>query len=135
VVFSVHADSSGRPEAAWALIAEPARWHEWAPHVRGARGLGSPEVEAGRRGVVLLFGALPVPVSVLDTEPGRSWLWQVGPVRFRHAVEPTASGCMVSFTLWAPAPLEAALALSYGPVMSLVARRLARRAASQPEGR
>lgn len=40
------ATSDGPPQDAWALIARPARWHEWAPPIRGAHALGDPEIEA-----------------------------------------------------------------------------------------
>jgi hypothetical protein len=31
--------------ATWPLMARPGRWREWAPHIRGAWGLGDPEVQ------------------------------------------------------------------------------------------
>ena len=49
------------PETAWALLACPTRWKEWAPHVRGAWGLGWPQVREGAVGAVRLFGVVPVP--------------------------------------------------------------------------
>ena len=39
---------------AWSLVARPDRWHEWAPHVRGAWHLGDPEVQQGRVGAARL---------------------------------------------------------------------------------
>jgi hypothetical protein len=124
------ARSAARPQDAWALIARPARWHEWAPHVRGAWGLGSPEVELGARGAARLLGALPVPASVTAKRPGRSWTWRVGPVEMVHRVEPAPGGCVVAVDLAAPAALEAALRRSYGPLIALLVRHLARVAAS-----
>ena len=67
------ADSSAPPDAVWSLLSEPARWHEWAPHVRGAIGLGSSEVQAGRRGIVRLAGVVPVPARITAKRPGVSW--------------------------------------------------------------
>ena len=61
VVVTIERPSNAPPEDAWALLARPDRWHKWAPHVRGAWGLGDAEVEAGRRGFVRLLGAVPVP--------------------------------------------------------------------------
>ncbi|EFQ82577.1 hypothetical protein HMPREF0063_11786 [Aeromicrobium marinum DSM 15272] len=119
------ASSVAPAETLWALVARPDRWSTWAPHVRGAWGLGSPEVEAGRRGAVRLLGVLPVPARIDAVEPGRSWAWIVGPVHLVHAVEPAPGGCVVSMTLDAPAPVEAA----YGPVVALFTRRLAEVAA------
>ena len=116
------------PSEAWALIATPARWPEWAPHVGGAWGLGEPEVEHGRTGAARLFGLLPVPARITGKTPGRDWTWQVGPVRMRHWV---AAGA-VGIDLTAPGPLEPALAAGYGPVIRWSLRRLADRAEAQP---
>lgn len=102
-------------------MAQPARWSQWAPHVRGAWGLGSPEVEAGRRGAARLLGVLPVPARIDAVDPGRSWAWSVGPVHLVHTVEPTSAGCSVSMTIDAPGPLMAA----YAPVVALFTHRLA----------
>jgi hypothetical protein len=125
------ADSRAPAEAAWPLIAEPARWHEWAPHVRGAVGLGSPEVQQGRIGVVRLLGAVPVPAQIVHKRPGRSWAWRVGPAVLVHAVRPREhGGCRVSVTLQAPGPLEPLLVATYGPLVALLVRNLARVAAS-----
>lgn len=120
--------SAARPEAAWALMARPERWAEWAPHVRGAWGLGEPEVEPGRQGAVRIAGMLPVPARVIDKEPGRRWSWRVGPVTLHHRVEPAGDGCRVAVDLAAPWPLERGLAYTYGPVVAWTVGRLARRA-------
>ena len=128
VIYS--ARSAAPPEDAWALIARPGRWCEWAPHVRGAWGLGAPEVEEGARGAARLLGALPVPATVTAKRPGRSWTWRVGPVEMVHRVDPVPGGCVVAVDLAAPAALEAALRWSYGPLIALLVRRLARVAAS-----
>jgi hypothetical protein len=119
--------SSGPAEAAWALLSRPGEWHRWAPHVRGAWGLGDGEVRAGATGAARLLGALPVPVAIVAEEPGRSWTWRVcGVVEMDHRVEPRGDGCAVAIDLRAPAPLEAALAAAYGPVIALTLKRLAR---------
>jgi hypothetical protein len=49
-VLTYRATSGAPVESVWSLMARPERWREWAPHVRGAWGLGEPEVIAGRRG-------------------------------------------------------------------------------------
>lgn len=118
------ADSGASPEAAWALIARPSEWSQWAPHVRGAWGLGSPEVEAGRVGAARLLGFVPVPARVTSVDPGRSWSWHVGPLVLDHTVHPTPVGCRVSTTLHGPAVLTR----PYGVVVQLLMRRLAGRA-------
>ena len=97
--------------------------------MRGAWGLGSPEVRAGAGGAARLFGALPVPARIVAKRPGRSWTWRVGLVEMVHRVEPRAGGgCEVAVDLIAPAPLERAVAAAYGPVIAATLRRLARRA-------
>jgi hypothetical protein len=121
--------SSAPPSQAWKLIAEPARWHEWAPHVRGAWGLGAPEVQAGARGAVRLLGLMPVPAKIVDKQPGRSWTWRVGPVEMVHRVDRRRGGSSVAVDMSAPGPLEPALRAAYGPVVRAVLRRLARVAA------
>lgn len=123
-------DSTGTPAEAWSLMAEPRRWAEWAPHVRGAVGLGEPEVREGSLGAAKLLGVVPVPARIIGKEPGRSWTWRVGPMVLVHAVHPTPVGCRVSVTLQAPGPLEGLLAATYGPVVDLMVRNLARRAAA-----
>jgi hypothetical protein len=127
-VLRYYRESSADPAAAWALLARPDRWSEWAPHIRGAWGLGSPEVQPGRRGLVRVLGVVPVPVTVIAKRPGRSWTWQVGPARLKHAVEPLSSdrGCVISITIEAPRSVEATFALTYGPLVGLLVRNLAR---------
>lgn len=120
------AHTSADPSTAWSLLARPGRWSAWAPHVRGAWGLGDPEVRAGARGAARLLGIVPVPARVTDVDPGRSWTWVVGGVRMVHAVEP---GTTVVVELHASPPVEAILARTYGPVVALLVRRLARVAA------
>lgn len=127
MTLSYAAESSAPPDAAWRLISRPDQWHRWAPHMRGAVGMGRPEVDPGALGVALVAGLVPVPGRVIAKRRGRSWTWQVGPLRVDHAVAPAPGrGCRVVMELSAPWPLERALAVSYGPVVALVVRRLAR---------
>ncbi len=124
------ADSTAPPAVAWRMIASPARWPEWAPHVRGAWGLGAPEVREGARGAARLLGVVPVPARITDVQHGRSWTWRVAEtVTLVHRVTPRGDGCAVATELRAPAPLEAALAATYGPVIGWTMQRLASRAA------
>lgn len=128
-MLSYTATSDAPPEEAWALLARPARWHEWAPHIRGARALGEPEVEAGRSGSIRLFGTVAVPARIVAKDPGRSWTWQVGPVRSHHRVAPregSSAGSLVTVDLVAPRALEALLSVTYGPLTHVLVRNLAR---------
>lgn len=121
-------DTTADPAGVWDLIARPSDWHRWAPHVRGGVGLGEPEVEPGRHGFVRLLGVIPVPARITGKEPERRWTWRVGPIDFSHGVEPSARGALVRITIEAPAPLEQALAVTYGPAISLLLRSLRRTA-------
>lgn len=125
------ARSQAAPDAVWALLAELAHWSEWAPHARGAWGLGAREVRDGARGAVRLLGLVPVPASIISKREGREWTWRVpAGVRMVHRVEPYGTGSLITIELEAPGPLEPALALAYGPLVQLLVRRLARASAA-----
>lgn len=128
-MLTYSATASGSAPAAWGLLAEPARWHRWAPHILGAQELGDPEVEPGRRGVVRLAGGVPVPARIIAKKPGRSWKWQVGPMTMTHSVEPRPDGYRVSVAIEAPLAIEALLRVSYGPLITLLLHNLTRVAA------
>ena len=124
--------STGPPAEAWALLARPARWHQWSPHVRGAWGLGGADgvVRPGARGAARLLGIVPVPAVVTHVDAPRTWTWKVGPVEFGHEVRALRDGgCEVATALRAPRALEPVLAMTYGPVIALLMRNLARVAA------
>ncbi len=125
-MLSYTAPSAADPSVAWDLVARPDRWSEWAPHLRGAWGLGRPEVKRGAVGAARLLGVVPVPARIVDKRAGRMWAWRVGPAVLVHSVEPRRSGCEVAVDITAPAPVEALLRVSYGPVVALLVRRLAR---------
>ena len=124
------AHTTGTPRIAWRLLARPEHWPDWAPHLRGAWGLTDDEgwVRPGARGAARLLGVVPVPARIGAVEPERSWVWHVGPVTMDHRVEPDPEGpgCTVAVTMDAPAPVEAALRVSYGPAVALLVRNAAR---------
>lgn len=132
-MLSYEARSAGAPADAWALMARPARWKEWAPHIRGAWRLGDPEVQVGRRGLVRVLGAPLVPARITAKRAGRMWAWKVGPVELTHRVEPLGAeaGSLVAVDIDAPGPLESALAATYGPLVQILVNRLARRAGTR----
>ena len=80
---------SAPAEAAWRLLARPDDWATWAPHVRGAWGLGEPEVREGAVGAARLLGALPVPARIVAEAPGAVvdvagrawWRWSTASTR------------------------------------------------------
>jgi hypothetical protein len=133
-VLRYQAASTASPARAWSLLARPERWHEWAPHVRGARGLGDPEVRAGARGAAMLLGVLPVPARVTAKRDRRSWTWRVGPVEMDHRVQAHGQGSMVAIEIRAPGAVEAILRVNYGPVVAVLVRNLARAAEGRPAG-
>ena len=114
------------PERVWALIAQPKRWSEWSPHVRGAEGLGSPEVVAGMRGNVILRGGVRVSAEVTAVTPGESWSWQVGGLRIRHTVREEGAGSRIEQEVEGATRAWSLLAATYAPVVGLVSRNIAR---------
>jgi polyketide cyclase/dehydrase/lipid transport protein len=134
-VLTYEARTSAAAEAVWPLIAEPARWSAWAPHLRGAWGLGDPEVRPGAIGAVRLLGVVPVPARITAKDPGRSWDWHVGPASLRHRVAPDGDGAIVGVDILAPGPLEPVLGATYGPLVAALVRNLARVAERQARRR
>ncbi len=121
------ARSAADPATAWSLVAEPARWHEWSPHVRGAWGLGEPEVRRGARGAARLLGVVPIPARVVAVAEGRSWTWSVGIMELDHRVDPDGvGGSIVGVDLRAAPAVEAVLRVTYGPLVAVLVRNLAR---------
>ena len=124
-MLTYSARSDAAPERAWDLVARPDRWSQWAPHVRGAWGLGGDEVREGAMGAARLFGVLPVPARIVARSE-RAWTWRVGLVEMTHRVDPRIDGgSTVSIDLRAPGPLEAPIAAAYGPVIAYTLERLA----------
>ena len=121
------ARTDATPQTVWTLMACPTRWSEWAPHVRGAWGLGWRQVREGALGAAKLWGVAPVPAKVTRVDPGESWAWQVGLVTIDHRVEalPDDEGAVIAITMDAPGPLEGLLERTYGPIDERLIRRLA----------
>jgi len=127
----VEVSSDATPERAWELYSQPARWKEWAPHIRAPHGLGSPEVEPGASGHIRLVGLAPVWAEITSKRPGQSWTWRVGLVELTHTVEPrNGGGSVVGLAMRAPAPMELAIRLTYAPITKLLLKNLARKAAA-----
>lgn len=131
-MLTYEARTTATPELAWPYLARPALWSSWAPHLRGAWGLGDPEVEPGSVGAVRLLGVVPIPAKIVAKDPGRSWTWRVGPATLVHRVHADGAreaGAVVAVDITAPAPVEAALRVTYGPLVQVLVRNLARTAA------
>jgi len=94
--------------------------------VKAAEGLGSPEVEQGASGHVVLKGGIRIPAEVTQVEPGRSWTWQVGGIVVRHIVTPTADGCRLEMPVESSGAPWSVAATLYTPFVGLIARRIAR---------
>ena len=115
------------PERVWALLAQPDRWHQWSPHVRGAEGLGSPEVLAGAEGQVVLRGGLRIPARIVEVEPGESWSWHVAGLLIRHRVAPLPGGrSRLEQSVEGSAPAWSIAATLYAPLVGLIGRNLVR---------
>jgi hypothetical protein len=124
-MLEYRSSSKAPADAAWKLLARPSLWSEWAPHLSGAWGLGSPEVESGNRGAARVLFLLPVPARITGKESGRSWRWRVGPYEMEHRVEAKPKGCDIVLAVEAPGPLERVFALSYGLAIPALLERLA----------
>ena len=115
------------PDRVWGLISQPDRWSEWSPHVRGAEGLGSPEVVEGRQGSVVLRGGLRIAARITQVSPGESWSWQVAGLRVRHAVRPASGGgSRIEHAVEGSAPPWSLVAIAYAPIVGLIAQNIAR---------
>jgi uncharacterized protein YndB with AHSA1/START domain len=116
------------PDRVWSLIARPDRWHEWSPYVKGARGLGTPEVEQGAHGSVLVRGGVRVAATITSVVPGEAWTWRVMGLRLDHTVRAegaAASRIELRAEGAAGAPWSLA-ALAYTPALALIVRNIAR---------
>lgn len=110
----------------WALIARPSEWHRWSPHVRGAEGLGEPEVEAGANGKVVLRGGVKVGAEVTAVEPGRSWSWRAMGMEIHHSVaEISERRTRLEMAVEAQGALSP-VAAAYSQAVGLIMRNIAR---------
>lgn len=137
LMLRYEARSAADPATAWSLVAEPARWQEWSPHLRGAWGLGEGEVERGARGAARLLGVVPIPARVTAVSQGHSWTWSVGLMELDHRVDPVtdgAGGSIVGVDIRAAPAVEALLRFTYGPVVAVLVRNLARVAGQKALG-
>jgi Polyketide cyclase / dehydrase and lipid transport len=123
---TVRVVGAASPEQVWERYAVPARWAEWAPHIRRVD-TSARRIAPGVRGRVhgLLGLRLSFVVGEVD-EQRRTWSWEVrlGLLRMhlRHGVEPHPRGTATWLALAGPAPAV----VGYGPVARLALRSLVR---------
>ncbi len=85
-------------EAAWELLVDVERWHEWGPSVRAA-GLDGDRFETGATGWVETPLGLRVPFEITSVDEGRRWSWRVARIPATdHRVRPLGPAmCSVGF--------------------------------------
>lgn len=111
----------------WDLLSRPGLWSQWSPYVAGAEGLGSPQVESGRAGHVVLRGGLRVSALITEVKPGESWTWKVGGILLRHTVTAKpAGGSRIEHELEGSSRPWSVAAFAYLPVVAAIARSLVR---------
>lgn len=137
---TVGVDCAAPPAVAWDLLATPARWPQWAPHVTRvtiARGHDArpPMLTAGQLLVVHVRGPIVARVRVTHVDRGHRWDWTVllpGPwsLHAAHVVEPRAQGCRVVLAHRLVGPAAGALGppllAAHAPLARNALRRLAR---------
>jgi uncharacterized protein YndB with AHSA1/START domain len=123
-------ETDAPPERVWALMAKPELWGRWSPHVRGAVGLGSPEVVEGASGHVVLRGGVRLAARITEVVPGESWSWRVGGLHVRHTVRPVGTGSRIEHVVEGSSRPWSIVARAYVPIVGLIARNIARVAMS-----
>jgi hypothetical protein len=74
----------------------------------------------------MLGGVAPIPVRITAKSAGEWWDWRVGVIDMSHRVTPTADGSEILTEITAPRAIEAGLGVTYGPLIGLLLRNLAR---------
>lgn len=78
-----------------------------------------------------LLSVVPVPVTITGKTPGGAWTWPVGGVvDMDHRAED--GGRVVAIEVRAPAPVEAAVRVTYDPLIAMLLANLSRSAAARP---
>jgi hypothetical protein len=96
------------PTAAWNVLTDLDAWPSWGPTVQRAELSEPGPLRLGSRGKVWTPVGLPLPFEITEFEAGRLWAWKVARIpATRHSVDPSATGCLVTFGVpfWAPAYL------------------------------
>lgn len=120
------------PAELWALLASPAQWSRWAPHIRGATStVGATTVTAGDTVRIEGWGPLRVTTTITRVDPGSRWDFSVDlPAGHRlvatHevATEPPAVQVRMALRGPAPRPVGVTLLAAYRPLAVLALHRL-----------
>lgn len=116
-VWTVSRKIAAPADVVWHLLIDLKAWPRWGPTVAGAE-LAGGGFESGATGRVWTPVGVPLPFTITELDPGRSWGWRVAGVpATRHGVEPDAGGCRawMSAPVWAPA---------YLPVLAVALKRI-----------
>lgn len=122
-------------DAAWPVMSDVARWHEWTASITRVEVLTPGPLSVGSRARVVQPGLVPGTWTFTAWEPGRRFTWTMRQPGIRctgdHELTPTPDGCRVRLTLdfhgpvgWLAARLGAGLVRRY---MTMEAEGLAAR--------
>jgi uncharacterized protein YndB with AHSA1/START domain len=101
----------------WRILVDLDAWPRWGPTVAGAE-LDGTAFDLGATGRVWTPVGVPLPFTITELDPGRSWAWRVaGLPATRHGVEPDGASCRA----WMSAPV---FAPAYLPVLAVALRRI-----------
>jgi len=94
---SVGRDLAVSPDVAWDMLTRTRFWPGWGPSVSAVEPTDA-RIGPDSTGRVRTAVGVWLPFAVTDWDEGRSWSWRVaGLPATGHRVEPTATGCRVSF--------------------------------------
>ena len=116
-MWTVDREIDAPADVVWRVMVDVDAWPEWGPTVAAADLDGAP-FQAGATGRVWTPVGVPLPFTITEVDPGRSWAWRIAGVpATRHGVAPHGAGCRawMSAPVWAPA---------YLPVLAVALRRI-----------
>ncbi|WP_372481239.1 SRPBCC family protein [Mycolicibacterium lacusdiani] len=105
-------------DAVWDVLTDLDAWPQWGLTVTAAQLDEGDVLTLGVTGLVWTPVGVPLPFTIDEFVPGRSWGWRVAGVSAtRHGVDPSGDGCRLWMTapLWAPA---------YLPVLAVALARI-----------
>ena len=112
-------------DAVWDVLTDLDAWPQWGLTVTAAQLDEGDVLTLGVTGLVWTPVGVPLPFTIDEFVPGRSWGWRVaGVFATRHGVDPVDDGCRLWMTtpLWAPAYLPV-LAVALGRIDEMARER------------